>query len=137
MDTHKTIFELSTDIEDNLYKRLSPEIMRIINDVTNSNAALQENMKGIINASIAEWKVRLRHAIYMLYVMIGLVLVLSVYLISTRDKLETQVSLNHELIIYNRNLINDNSRILYERQYTIDDIYEKLDAIQNMLNLQE
>jgi hypothetical protein len=121
MEIHKLIESIKQEVGDEIRETLTVEFMQASNNITNSNASLQENMKKLIEVSIAEWKVKLKYAVNLLYTMIGFIALMTGYMVFTRDKVEKQVQANKDLLIESRKLLEDEQELIKDDHKLIEE----------------
>jgi cytoskeletal protein RodZ len=133
LEIHQLIESIKQEVGDEIRETLTVEFMQASNNITNSNASLQENVKKLIEVSITEWKLKLKYAVTLLYVMIGLTALLNFYLLFARKKVENQIKINHELIIESRKLIDISRKLIDNDHDLIDDDHRLIEESRRLI----
>ena len=122
--TEKTKEEIITE---KVRDSLSKDLMQFVNNVTNSNAALQERMEKIVENTVTEWTVKLKYTWRLFWSIIGLFVILTVYLLLTNESRDRQVQMINKLIDTNSTLINDNHTLIEENHTLIHENHTLVD----------
>ena len=138
METHRYIEETKDDITEKVHGKLSNDLMQFVNNVTNSNAALQENLKSMVEKTVNEWSIKLKYTWRLFWAIIGLFALLTIYLLVTHETRDRHVRMINNLIENNstlidetQTLIKDNHTLINETQTLIEDNHTLIEEHNN------